>query len=297
MRKVKKFIVWVLIIVTTYSLLFPLKAEAWISLTKPTCTHNFNNDVCKNCGYLRIHEFKESITFFTIKNNVPIWSKPTKNSDLIEEIEDQDTMLNIDGVLRNQYGNIWLKLSGEQRYVYIDNVYLDFLKLIEQNYQYIYIFENAASKMAMFYDTVKPGGKADYKAWLDPSLKGIEYNVRFGEDFYKITAEQLGNIHYGYLGSVVGFSEDLILYAGGVVNQMGKLNTDTLLSYTKTSAKKCISIRNKSLYPFCIIAEDTISIIKDVYYDCSNFYCDTEDDADDVKRGINYYKTGEFKMD
>lgn len=33
----------------------------------------------------------------------------------------------------------------------------------------------------------------------------------------------------------------------------------------------------------------------DIIEECSGSYCDTEEDAEDVKRGIDYYNNGEFK--
>lgn len=235
-----------------------------------SCRHKFDNDICKKCGFIRIHEFDESILFYTIKDNVPIWSKPTKNSELLKEISDKDTMIDIDGILRNQYGNIWLRVSGEG-YVYVENIYLNFESLVVCSWQRITALGDEAAPLWFFYE-VSPDGPADYKRWLDPSSKGIIYKVKVADEFYDMTAEELGNINYGYLGKLMGFPDDILLYAGGTLNVTGKFGFETF-----TNTYKALSTAGE--------------IIKE----CSISYCDAEDDAENVKRGIRYYTDGEFE--
>lgn len=274
---------FVLLIILTG--LLPMNVQA------KSCSHNYTNDICKKCGYVRVHEFQESITFYTIKDDVPIWSLPTKNSDLVKEVSNCDQAIEINGIIRNQYGNIWLRTGDMDGYVYIENLYLNFDVLAIQNYQYIIAYDDAEMGMLEFYDLVKPGGTADYKHWLDPSNKGIEYTVNFNDRCCKMTAEELGNIHYGFLGRLTGFPSEILLYAGGVVNQAGKLDFEALKKRTTEAAVKCA---NPDIVAFsiCVITTETQDIITEIFNECSGSYCDNPDDAYNVQKGINYFETG-----
>ena len=233
-----------------------------------SCEHSYGDtDVCKKCGNIRVHSFDYSIPFYTVKENVPIWSSPTKNSKLIEEVAEQDTEIAIDGILRNKYGNIWLKVASKNQYIFIDNLYIDFLVLSLRNFQQIFYYhDDFEIEIIEFCNFVKEKGRADYKAWLDPSSKGIEYKVRIGNDYYTMTAEELGNIHYGYLGRAVGIGANILLYAGGGVNVYGE------------------------------VTQLPIDIV-DILNKCINSYCDDSADAENVKKGIDYFDTGTFKWE
>ena len=67
-----------------------------------------------------------------------------------------------------------------------------------------------------FYNAVKDRGKWDYKR----RPKGSEWIPRngvFSVNGKKMTAEQLGNINYGFTGSVLGFPAPVLRMAGGFV--------------------------------------------------------------------------------
>ena len=221
------------------------------------CEHEFINDVCEKCGEYPLHSFEESICFYTIKKDVPIWEKPTKYSERVKTIKAERTPLYIDGALRNQYGNIWLHINSGG-FVYSENTFLIFEGLALTSYQKTIAL---GSKYALisFYDLVRPGGTCDYKRWLDPSAKQILYNIEFQQNLYQMTAEEIGNIHYGFLGRSIGIDSETLLYAGGIVN----------------------IITSKSL-------------IKNIDA-CINSYCDDENDVANVQRGIDYYDSGVFE--
>ena len=161
--------------IVCFALILMMLASTSIAEAK-SCKHDFgSNDVCKKCGYTRIHSFDSSITFYTIKDNVPVWSKPTKNSKTIKTITDKNSMVQVDGILRNQYGNIWLKVSDQQQFIYIDNLFLDFGTLVAQSFQQIIAWKTDKMKMTAFFDLVQPGGHADFKRWLDPGNKQFTY--------------------------------------------------------------------------------------------------------------------------
>ena len=67
-----------------------------------------------------------------------------------------------------------------------------------------------------FYDAVKDGGKCDYKR-LPKGSEWIPRNGVFSVNGKKMTAEQLGNINYGFTGSVLGFPAPILRMAGGFV--------------------------------------------------------------------------------
>lgn len=264
-----------------------------------SCKHDYGNtDICKKCGNIRIHEFEYAIPFYTIKDGVPVWSKPTKNSKCVETYAKRDTLIDIDGILRNQYGNIWFRVAKSHRYVFIDNLYLDFGTLALQNYQRVTSYEQVLQNLAEFYNIVKEGGRADYKRWLDPGNKKIAYTVRFisksGSNYYSMTAEELGNIHYGFLARAIGLNRDLILYSGGIVNQFGHLNWKYIQPHLMSSLISCVGKSSIELYPVCVLNQTTIGILEDIYSECSASYCDEATDAANVEKGIDYYDTGDF---
>ena len=67
-----------------------------------------------------------------------------------------------------------------------------------------------------FYDAVKDGDKWDYKR-LPKGSEWIPRNGVFSVNGKKMTAEQLGNINYGFTGSAMGFPAPVLHMAGGFV--------------------------------------------------------------------------------
>lgn len=297
MKKKKSacFITRVLTLILLLSMMLPSISVAEAKY----CSHKYSGtDVCRKCGDLRVHEFDYSITFYTAKKNVPVWDNPTKNSTKVETISKKDKPVEIEGLLRNQYGNLWLKVANENQYIFVDNLYLDFGTLVLQNYQKIHAWDDPAEKLTAFIDLVMPGGHADYKVWLDPGGKQIPYTVRMSENsYYTMTAEELGNIHYGFLARALGLDSDIILYSGGIVNQYGKLNWKFISNHYRKSTLYCGGLGSFVLSPTCIIQQGTRLLIADVYNECSNSYCDTSEDANGVASGIEYYDSGSFEWE
>ncbi len=67
-----------------------------------------------------------------------------------------------------------------------------------------------------FYNAVKDRGKWDYKR-LPKGSEWIPRNGVFSVNGKKMTAEQLGNINYGFTGSAMGFPAPVLRMAGGFV--------------------------------------------------------------------------------
>lgn len=287
MHKQKKNVVAFLLALVLVFLVLPTHAAA------AQCEHVYKYDVCKKCNHLRTHDFTSAITFYTAKDNVPVWSQPTKNSTKVRTISQKDVRIDLGCILRNQYGNIWFKLYGENAYVYIDNVYLDFMTLCVQNYQKITARDDVAMQALEFYNLVKPEGAADYKEWLDPGGKNIPYSVKINGSFYNMTAEELGNIHFGFLGRAVGFSDKALLYGGGTVNVVGLIGRIPSKSITFTCADGSI----QSFSPICVqntLTEALANTAYQIYTECSGSYCDNVADTSAVQKGIDYYDTGDF---
>ena len=64
-----------------------------------------------------------------------------------------------------------------------------------------------------FVEKVKPGGEWDLKSHDDWPLEAGQSYVYNGVEY---SFDDIGNIHYGYVGRVL-FSEDVLLIAGGLV--------------------------------------------------------------------------------
>ncbi len=89
-------------------------------------------------------------------------------------------------------------------------------KAMIRNSEELYAFADTFGGLAAalyFVDMVKPGGDWDFKSKADWGLVPGKIYVYDGKDFLY---DDIGNIHYGFVGRVL-FSEDMLLMAGGVV--------------------------------------------------------------------------------
>lgn len=87
---------------------------------------------------------------------------------------------------------------------------------------------NIISTGLYFAERVKPGGTWDFKSQDDWNL---EYNVTYLYNDTKLMYDDIGNIHYGYVGHSV-FSMNTLLTMAGIV-QIGTLTSD--FSYINTN--------------------------------------------------------------
>ena len=199
------------------------------------------------------------ITFYTDRDNVGVFSEATTQSEQVDTIWSKNTSVQIDGIYRNFADHIWLRVTGSNRFIklYDDqadnyNLVLDFLTLINQNYATI---TDSTFKTAEFINIVRESGRGDYKHWLDPSNRKIKYKVRFGELGSKIiTAEQLGNIHYGFLGSAVGFNANTLKWGGGMINLGGLLNPNRIAIRWDNAVTRCLD-GSSGFIAFCAVGE------------------------------------------
>ena len=109
------------------------------------------------------------------------------------------------------------------------------------------------AELTWFYNQVKPEGPWDLKhrpsweaAFGNGTFHGATFNIIYEDTI--ITPELLGNITYGYWGSAMGYSDELLYFGGGVANNKWK-----------------------------------------VWKLLSQYYGESEDDHNAIKRGIEYY--------
>ena len=87
---------------------------------------------------------------------------------------------------------------------------------------------NYKDTLTFFVNKVKPGGDWDFKSQKDWAL---DSNTTYAYNFTELRYDDIGNIHYGYVGRVL-FSSDILLLAGGAV----QIYTGTSkLSYWRTN--------------------------------------------------------------
>ncbi len=72
---------------------------------------------------------------------------------------------------------------------------------------------NYIDTVVYFIDKVKPGGEWDFKSQEDWALNS---NTKYMYNDTELRYDDIGNIHYGYVGRVL-FSTDVLLFAGGIV--------------------------------------------------------------------------------
>lgn len=216
--------------------------------------HDFTTyDMCE-CGEFVVHDFNSSLLFITNEELI-LREEPTKKSDLTNISLEKNSLVEISGITRNRGNNLWVKAENEEGegYIFVENLRYAYDQNLVRFGQYILqASSNNEERLLSFIDLVRPGGIADIKVWLDPSSKGIEYCVEFSDGHIKtLTAEQIGNSNYGSLGYAIGFTEDELLYSGGIVNIIGNP----------------LEVTN-----------------------CIDSYCDTPEDVEAIQMGIEYAK-------
>ena len=129
---------------------------------------------------------------------------------------------------------------------------MDLETLLNEKLKYLQQFEyvgtTGGAQLGVFIDKVREYGDWDYKR---PLGWDIYYNVSLEDDIFQMTGEQLGNYNYGYVGTGIGYSKEVLTMAGGIVNVMGSWD-----------------------FKYC----DSVNL------------CDVPDDVQYVKKGIKAYK-------
>ncbi|MDO4313201.1 MAG: polymorphic toxin type 44 domain-containing protein [Eubacteriales bacterium] len=163
------------------------------------------------------------------------------------------------GRIRNESNNVWL-VTSDGHYIFIDNMAFDFGTALVQAYQ-LSCAEFGAEEpitLSAFYDTFANGGPFDLKNDKHLGYKS-DYSVTIGGRLLdeKFKGEELGNILYGYVASAAGFDEENIIQLGGTA----------------------VALANKDILGAASCAIDVDN-------------CDSKDDVSNIRKGIEYYCTG-----
>lgn len=283
MKKIKIFKIFSVIIICMSIVLpaFPVSAKTFDTYKKTlqyepkkeVHEHDFSKyDVC-TCGDSVVHDFSSSLLFRT-SEKVTLREKPSKKSNLTDIFVEENNLVKITGITRNRANNLWLKANTEKgegyifaenlQYAYDENMVVFAQEILTGN-------SSNEEKFLAFVDMVKPGGVADIKVFLDPSSKGNLYTVQFNNgNTRELTAEEIGNCNYGTLGYLLGFTEEELLYGGGLVNiGTTMINIDHILEP---------------------VSYDNIRQLCDIIVDCGGSYCDNPEDVSSIQMGIDYAK-------
>lgn len=228
--------------------------------------HTFDsNEQCTKCKYRKRIDFPEELSFLAVKDSVSKRDAPSDQASVVEKLA-TNQIIEVKGRYRSDNGNMWA-ITSDDHYIYMPNIALNLDEKLktscsemdfEKKLASVYVIDGNPDYqfLGAFTERVQPNGKWDFKNFLGSSEK---YSTYINGTFNTYTGEQLGNIHYGYVGfhSLGNDSEDLLLYSGGIVN----------------------------------IIENGPFEIKE----CFENYCDNPDDVIYVKKGINYCKNGTWE--
>lgn len=198
--------------------------------------HNYvwdgiETDVCKDCGYLNVHTATHDMYFVTVRDHVVARKEPRASAKVTQTFVKKFTPLIVVGRIRNEKDNLWLKLSNGS-FIFADRVAFDFDSTADEAYKKVSdnifcepIFHKtplggigcAPGNYALMFRNFRPGGTYDLKISELLGLNTYDYQVFYDQKLLASTysGEQLGNILYGTVCNLMGYSkEEAIKYAG-----------------------------------------------------------------------------------
>lgn len=212
--------------------------------TQFTESHSFDeNGTCFWCGYQRRIDFPFAIPFVACKKDVPVRAQATSKVETLYTLDKYEAV-EIVAKYRSDNGNLWL-VTSDGNYIYYENMALDWNELLLNS---IMELKDADNQQVAFAWNEREDGIWDYKVYLGAEEN---YKVWYDNKFTTMSGEDIGNFHYGFMGKYVGFKDNILIAAGGVVQVL-----------TSWSLEDCNL--------------DT--------------YCDSPEDTKVVKKGIKYYK-------
>lgn len=245
-------------------LAFALSIVIAVCIMNPTtvyaeeCEHNYDwgfesgneSDICTKCGAIRPGiDAPYELPFITREDTVVARKEPRQSSDVVNTYE-LGTKIKVVARLRNEYDNMWLKLS-DGSYMFSDRAAFDYDSMASFALDNVYLTAN----------TVCPNDSL----WMDfnmdhpPCLAGIlesmllhfgnengAYNLKRRDilglnsyDYYvyangkfrdeRYTGENLGNILYGYVCRDVGISLNDAIKCAGLLESSGPFNAAACL--------------------------------------------------------------------
>ena len=183
--------------------------------------HTFQYDECTKCGYMRIHECKDSglpsLLFIARQNDgdAPRTHKQPHGSSATVSWPKEGERLFVIGRTRNKYGNLWLKVAGNS-YIWAEYTAFDFDATVDAACKDVHWLLNPIEWYGYMLVAFRSGGEYDLK---NINLLGIEsytYYV-YSNDIIqdnRMTGHDLGNILYGCVCARYGKTfEQAIHYA------------------------------------------------------------------------------------
>lgn len=227
--------------------------------------HNFSwafgeSDVCNSCYYERLHKTNIELPFLIYRDHTFARSEPRQTSSVTRELSG-DEVISIVARIRNEKNNVWCKTSDGD-YIYVDNLVFDFDRMIVLSYELsrAHLGLDSAEAISSMYELFEPGGILDFKSvnMLGASRNLYKTHVK-GRIVGSYTGEEIGNFVYGFNAAALGFDEELAIKAGGV----GVVISD----WHFIKAVQCLA---------------------------SGIGCDSEDDKENIIKGMKYYHYGQW---
>lgn len=207
------------------------------------CEHNYDrgfesgneSDICTKCGAIRPGiDAPYELPFITREDTVVARKEPRQSSDVVNTYE-LGTKIKVVARLRNEYDNMWLKLS-DGSYMFSDRAAFDYDSMASFAMDSVYqpvptvcyptiswsglglqCSPTLEGILASMFFHFQPDGSFDLKQRNRLGLNSYDYYVYAKGEFQDVryTGEDLGNILYGYACRDVGISlKDAIKFAG-----------------------------------------------------------------------------------
>ena len=176
------------------------------------------SDICTVCGYPNVHECKPVLLFVTYQDGVVARPNPRNDGMVTRTYEKAGTRLYVNGRVRNEKGNLWLRLT-DGSFIFVDRTAFDFDATAQQAIDRVRGYNPIDPKFyaEMLYCFGKDG---EYDLKRDNHL-GLNTNYYY---FYShgiiqsrtATGEMLGNYLYGYVCNRIGMTYAEATYYSGV---------------------------------------------------------------------------------
>lgn len=219
-------------------------------------------DVCKNCCYERLHYTNEELPFITRIDNTSARTEPRKTSPITRTLP-ASTNVTVVARIRNENNHVWC-LTDKDDYIFVDNLAFDFDTLSIMAYQLSCVSSDSTVTLKAMYELYKTDGIFDLKSIKMLGSNNTKYFIKVQNTVpdKRYTGEELGNILYGYNAAMLNLEEDGILRIGSAGADITSGGAD---NYVKAAT--------------CLF---------------TGFLCDSQEDQDNIIKGIDYYKTQEW---
>lgn len=236
----------------------------------PTRPHEHNyswsfgeSDICNSCYYERLHETNMELPFISYESSTVAKSEPRKTGAITRTLS-MDEPVKVVGRIRNEKNHVWCKTNAGD-YIYVDNLVFNFDEMIVVASQLSCSnlgLESGATLDAMF-SLFKTGGTLDFK---NVNMLGGSNNyyktLVNGEIIASYTGEEMGNFLYGFIAAKLGMDSEASLRIGGA-----------------GASASSGGILNMAEAAFCL---------------ATGIGCDSEEDQNNILRGMDYYYTGQW---